>query len=136
MKALTVNSVFVGLPKEKVGGKVYGDGLSVIAVGAMHEYGFGNNPQRSFLRVPFKTKQKELSSKIAKQFELVANGLDPVIGLNRIGAIATNISKGAFVTMGYGTWTPITEKTARRKGSTRTLIDNGVLRGSITWVVR
>ena len=31
--------VAVGLPSEKVGGKVYGDGMTVIRLGAIHEYG-------------------------------------------------------------------------------------------------
>jgi len=52
------SSVAVGLPVENVGGKIYGDGESVISVGAAHEYGAGV-PRRSFLRVPYQV-QKDL----------------------------------------------------------------------------
>ena len=33
--------VAVGLPAEKIGGKVYGDGQAVATIGARHEYGAG-----------------------------------------------------------------------------------------------
>lgn len=138
MKAMKRRAVFVGLPKEEVGGKVYGDGMKIMRVGAIHEFGVPSQgiPQRSFLRVPFRVKRAELNKAIAKQFEAVAAGMNPEIGLGRIGVIAANVSKGAFTSLGYGDWEPIQDETARRKGSSQTLIDNGVLRGNITWVVR
>lgn len=132
-------AVFVGLPNEKVGSKVYGDGMTVLRIGAIHEYGVPHRgiPQRSFLRAPFRIKRKELNDATAKQFEAVLTGKRDVdVGLGRVGLIATNISKGAFTSLGYGEWTPITEETARRKGSTRTLVDVGLLKGSISSVIR
>lgn len=139
LEELKRKAVFVGLPKEKVGGKVYGDGMTIIRNGAIHEYGVDKVgiPQRSFLRVPFRTKRKEVNQFIAKQFEAVSNGdISPDVGLGRIGVMTTNISKGAFTSLGYGEWQPITAETIRRKGSSQTLIDTGILRSSITWVVR
>jgi hypothetical protein len=138
LDAAKKKSVFVGLPKDKVGGKIYGDGRTIISNGAVHEYGAPQQglPQRSFLRVPFATKRNDLNKAIAKQFEAVASGRDPDVALGRIGALATNVSKGAFTSLGYGTWTPITSETKRRKGSGQTLIDTGTLRSSITWAVR
>lgn len=130
------NAVFVGLPKEKIGGKVYGDGMTVIRIGAIHEFGYPPIPKRSFIREPFNTKRKEINQAIAKQYKAVSNGLDVKIALGRIGVIATGISKGAFTSLGYGDWEPITAETARRKGSTQTLIDTTILRGSISWVIR
>jgi len=131
-------SVFVGLPAEKVGGKVYGDGMTVIRIGAIHEFGVPKVgiPQRSFLRVPFRIKQKEMNKAIAKQFEEITNGRKVDIALGRIGVIATNISKGAFRSDGYGEWEPNDPETIARKGSSTTLVDTGILRSSITWVVR
>lgn len=138
LEAAKKRAVFVGLPKDKVGGKVYGDGRTIFANGATHEYGAPQQgiPQRSFLRVPFLTKRKDLNKAIAKQFEAVVEGRDQNVALGRIGVLATNISKGAFTSLGYGTWKPITAETARRKGSSQTLIKDGILRGSITWTVR
>ena len=53
-----------------------------------------------------------------------------------IGTVAVNISKGAFTTRGYGEWPDITQATKDAKGSSQVLIDTGILRGSITYVVR
>lgn len=129
--------VAVGLPAEKVGGKVYGDGMTVIRVGAIHEYGRGFNPVRSFLRVPFQTKADTINRQFAQQFEdVLVRGKSAEQALGLIGVAATNISKGAFTTRGYGVWPDISQATKNRKGSSQVLIDKGILRGSITYVVR
>lgn len=136
MERVAKASVDVGLPSDKVGGKVYGDGMTILRVGAIHEYGAGPVPMRSFLRVPFIVKQKEINKAIAKQFEAVVNGQSADVALGRIGAIASNYSKGAFTSMGYGQWQDIKPSTKAAKGSAQPLIDTGILRGSITWAVR
>jgi len=136
LKDIRRKAVFVGLPSERVGGKVYGDGNSIIQIGAIHEFGGGNTPRRSFLREPFRIHKGPLNIAIAKEFEAIAEGRDVDVALGRIGAVATNISKGAFTSLGYGTWDEITIRTMRRKGSSQTLIDTGLLRGSLTWVIR
>jgi len=130
-------SVFVGLPKGKTGSKIYKDGTSVLEVGASHEYGVPsrNLPRRSFLRVPFAVKRKELEIEIARQFKKVFEGRDSIKALNIIGVTAQNISQGAFRSRGYGTWKDITDATKDNKGSSQVLIDQGTLRNSITWVV-
>ena len=130
-------TVAVGLPKEKVGGKIYGDdGLSVIQIGAWHEYGEGNNPVRSFLRVPFQMKADEINDFVATQFSKVFKGekVEKLLGL--VGAKARNISVGAFTSEGYGTWPALSSTTVSAKGSSTPLIDTGTLRNSITWAVR
>lgn len=132
-------AVFVGLPAENVGGKVYGDGMTVLQIGAIHEYGVPQQgiPERSFLRTPFRLKKEEINTGIAKEYEAVINGRRSVlVGLGRIGVIATNISKGAFVSRGYGVWKPDTPETIQRKGSSQVLIDTRVLSTSISSVVR
>jgi hypothetical protein len=136
LEAMKRRAVFVGLPAEKVGGRVYGDGMTVLQIGAIHEYGMGPNPVRSFLRVPFATKRKEINEAIAKQFEAVSNGRDVEQGLGLVGVACAQISKGAFTSLGYGDWEPIKAETAARKGSSQTLIDTGILRSSVTWVIR
>ena len=128
--------VAVGLPAEKIGGKVYGDGQAVATIGARHEYGAGV-PRRSFLRVPFTTKKDELTKVIAKQFaDVFERGKSAEQALGLIGTVAVNISKGAFTSRGYGEWPDITQATKDAKGSSQVLIDTGILRGSITYVVR
>ena len=136
MQALAKRAVYVGLPREKVGDKVYTDGATVLEVGAGHEFGLDNNPERSFLRGPFRIKRADLNRAIAKQTELIQNGLDPVEGLGRIGAIARNVSVGAFTSKGYGAWPELSQRTIAAKGSSQILIDTALLRVSITWVIR
>lgn len=129
------SSVKVGLPAEKVGGKVYGDGMTIIRVGAIHEYGLGHNPVRSFLRVPFNVKRKDLAKTIDAMFKKVQDGMPVKVALGRIGITAVNISKDAFTNKGYGTWPDITAETKKAKGSSQVLIDTGTLRNSITHIV-
>jgi uncharacterized protein YeaC (DUF1315 family) len=70
-----------------------------------------------------------MNQKIAETSQTVNDALGIV------GAKATNISKEAFVTQGYGKWPDITEETKEQKRSSQTLIDTGTLRNSITWEV-
>lgn len=133
--------VKVGLPAGKVGQKAYpaksgGEGISLIRNAAIHEYGFDHIPERSFLRVPFKVKQQELANFIAGEFEMVfVSGKDAKRSLGQIGIMATNISKKAFTTKGYGKWPDIKESTKKAKGKSQPLIDSGLLRQSITYEV-
>ena len=165
--------IAVGLPSEEVGGKVYDNGMTVIRIGAIHEYGStfrhpGGTPyvvsggkarfvsksfvgpvsgitkphmitipRRSFLRVPFETKKKEMETATVKQFkDVFERGKKAEQALGLIGTVAVNIVKGAFLTGGYGEWPDITAATKAAKGSTRILVDNKTLSGSITYVVR
>lgn len=135
-------TVKVGLPAgEASTSQAYTqDGASpaptVLEVGIWHEYGTQFVPMRSFLRGPFEEKRADIDKAIDAQFKLVLeNGLDIEVALGRIGLTAVNISKGAFKTKGYGVWQDITQATKKAKGSSQVLIDTGLLRSSITWVV-
>jgi len=133
----TKSYVAVGLPSEKIGGKIYGEGMTVAAIGAIHEYGGKKIPRRSFLNTPFIEKKEELKKTTEEQFaDVWKRGKDADIALGLIGSVAVNISKGAFTTRGYGVWDDIKESTKKAKGSSQVLIDTGILRGSITYVVR
>jgi len=133
MKKSKGKAVMVGLPSEKIGGEIYGDGNTVLTVGAAHEYG---TPRRSFLRTPFLINKKRINKFIGLQFEKVAQGKGVDEALDIIGAFCRNISVEAFRNKGYGQWKELEEETVRRKGSSRILIDTGTLRNAITWVVR
>lgn len=137
---------------------------TVLEVGIWHEYGTKTVPMRSFLRGPMKEKEAELKKVLNQQFALVLEkGLDVEIALGRVGLTARNISVGAFKTQGYGEWPALSSITIelRRAGGARNgkdvgnaakavgsafwkeassgkakpLIDTGLLRNSITWVV-
>ncbi len=140
-------AVFVGLPKEKAT-KKYQDGMSVIRIGAIHEYGMGNNPQRSFLRVPFAENKKEIDEFIQKRFKMSGKEISPIQALEQIGVFAEGISKKSFVKNNWVANAPITISggwmrspsgkpfKVKGKGSSKPLIDTGNLRDSITSIVR
>lgn len=140
-KAKTL-AVKVGLPAdESATSKVYASdsgkpGPSVLDVGIWHEYGTQHVEQRSWLRGPMNMKAGDLAKVLETQFNLVLEkGMDVEKALGRVGVAAVNISKGAFRTKGYGVWKDITQATKAAKGSSGILIDTGLLRSSITWVI-
>lgn len=129
-------SVVVGLPKGEATSKIYGDGVNVVDVGTFHEFAI-TKPQRSFLRVPFAIKDKEITKTLVDLFRAVAEkGADAEAQLGKAGIFFENISKEAFETKGFGTWEDISKATKTAKGSSAILIDTGILRGSITSEVR
>lgn len=129
--------VAVGLPKGKATSAIYGGGMNVVEVGSVHEYGAGNVPQRSFLRVPFKVKADKIRKSLIILFRGIAEkGADAEGQLEKAGVVFQNISKEAFETMGFGTWKDIKQSTKTKKGSSATLVDTGTLRNSITYEVR
>lgn len=133
------SSVKVGLPSDKVGQEVYGDGVTIMQVGAQHEYGTEKMPARSFLRMPFEVKRDDIDRYIGLQFRAVMEGkrsADDAMEL--IGIMATNISKEAFRNNGYGQWaplSPITKAIKAEAGKTTPLVWSGILRNSITWSI-
>lgn len=140
-KAKTL-SVKVGLPAgESATSKAYtNDGATpaptVLQVGVWHEYGTQHVPMRSFLRGPLNAKSADMDKVLQTQFNLVLErGMDVEKALGRVGLAARNISVGAFRTRGYGVWADIDQATKDAKGSSGILIDTGLLRSSITWVV-
>lgn len=140
-KAKTL-SVKVGLPAgESATSKAYtNDGATpaptVLQVGVWHEYGTEHVPMRSFLRGPLNAKSADMDKVLQTQFNLVLEkGMDVEKALGRVGLAARNISVGAFRTRGYGVWADIDQATKEAKGSSGILIDTGLLRSSITWVV-
>ncbi len=133
-------SVKVGLPSDKVGGEVYGDGVTIMQIGAQHEYGTEKMPSRSFLRMPFDLKRDEINSFIGLQFKAVLEGKrSSNDAMELVGVKAVNISRTAFRNNGYGQWAPLAESTKFIKaeaGKTTPLVWSGILRNAITWSIK
>lgn len=139
MKKAKTMVVKVGLPVDKLTSRAYASGVSILQVAAQHEYGTNYMPARSFLRMPFELKAAEIDAFIQNEFKKVINGdSDTVTALNRVGIMATNISKQAFTSNGFGAWaelSPITKAIKEAERKTTPLIWSGLLRNSITWSV-
>lgn len=133
------HAVYVGLPREKVGGQIYGDGMTIVQVAAVHEYGAPDAgiPQRSFLRAPFTRNAAVLEVRIAVEMRGALDGKRTAAqALERVGIAAVNISRGAFRSRGDGDWPALKPGTVRRKRTDAPLVHTGTLRGAITYVVR
>ncbi len=123
--------ILVGVPADAT---PYPDGTSVAMVGATHEFGGGNVPERSFLRSSFDEHQKKyikMAQKLIKKvvdkggdIEMVAD----LIGTEAAADVVDNIN--AIQTP------PNTDATILRKGSSNPLVDTGHLKQSIRHEVR
>ena len=111
-------------------------GQSVLDVGLIHEFGTDKIPRRSFLRMPFEVKSKEIEGVISSTFnKVLEKGLDAEIALGRIGAVASSIVEEAFQSGGFGNWKLLEESTVKEKGNSDVLDDVGILKKSISWEV-
>lgn len=133
------SSVKAGLPSDKVGQQVYGGGATIMQIGAQHEYGTEKMPSRSFLRMPFDLKRDDIDRYIGQQFKAVLEGKRSANdAMELVGIMATNISKEAFRTNGYGQWadlSPLTKAIKAEAGKTTPLVWSGILRNAITWSI-
>jgi hypothetical protein len=129
-KQIQDGKVKVGLPKGKSG--EYEDGMTVIEVGAMNEFGTARIPERSFIRVPLqqnKEKYFALAKKEIKKIYLGKQTVDNALGL--LGLFVSDKMKGSFTN---NNWDANADSTVKMKGSSRPLIDTGQLLNSITWI--
>lgn len=116
-------------------------------LGAIHEFGLGHNPKRSFLRMPLEMKSDEIVAQVktGDNWKNLQKG-KPLPVLVDLGHACEAIIMMAFDTRGFGTWRPnfistVERKTARLSKAQRRiqggysnspLIDTGQLRRSVT----
>lgn len=109
------------------------DGKSNIAIGADHEFGRSdaNLPMRSWLRLPFFLKKKNIED-VAQT--ALANGLKKksMKGFyDKIAAECLHIVRGAFATGGYGNWQQLSDQTIAKKGHDTILRDTDQLLNAV-----
>lgn len=109
-------------------------GLSVAAVGGFHEFGMGNNPERSFLRSWFDEKEADIADMMTKAEVGVYKGTTTQeqalerLGLRFVGEVQAKIVGGI---------PPANDPaTIARKGSSTPLIDTGHLKSAIKHKVK
>lgn len=118
-------------------GEKKSQGLNNATLGAYHEYGLGNNPQRSFLRVPI---SENLDKRLQAIGALDKSYLESVIKkgslvelANLLGIEAVGIVTDAFDSGGFGKWKP---SDMSEKKNHQTLVETQQLRNSITYEVK
>lgn len=104
-------------------------GLAVATVASFHEFGMGNNPERSFLRSWFDEKKSDIADMMTKSEKAVYKGdITQEQALERLGLRFAAEVQGKIV---GGIPPANAESTVARKGSSTPLIDSGHLRSSI-----
>ncbi len=110
------------------------DGEKVASYGADNEFGVPERriPERSFIRMPIETKAGKIAADVEKRKrDRIEQG--NIRGIfEDIGLAAEAVIQEAFDTRGFGTWKENAEMTVELKGSDAPLIDEGLLRRSIT----
>jgi len=128
-------TVVVGLPK---GSNAYPDGTSVIEVGAVHEFGVGRIPERSFLRSTVLEKKREYKRLLASLAKKMVEGMPAPQAL---GLLGTKVQSDVQAKFTDNDWPPLSPQAAANRKNTdpasiTPLVDTGHLRQSITYEVR
>lgn len=114
------------------GGSIRNTDQPLAVIAAIHEFGLGDMPQRSFLRSAY----DENLPMIDKMIQRVANGavfgLGTNAALNQLGNVVQGMVQRKIVD---GPFVPNSPATIKRKKSSRPLIDAGHLRQSIRYVI-
>ena len=114
------------------GGSIRNTDQPLAVIAAIHEFGLGDMPQRSFLRSAY----DENLPMIDKMIQRVANGavfgLGTNAALNQLGNVVQGMVQRKIVD---GPFVPNSPATIKRKKSSKPLIDTGHLRQSIRYVI-
>jgi phage gpG-like protein len=114
-----------------------GSPMTLVEIAAVHEFGSrdGRIPERSFLRSTFLIRRVNalaaMQTKLAKA--IVTDGMDPSKALAILGAWGAAEVKNTFTEIDIPP--PLAESTIARKGSSRPLVDTGLLKNSISYEV-
>jgi hypothetical protein len=115
---------------------VTSEGDTVATFGAFNEFGSvsrpNHPPKRSFIRMPLSTHQDKIAEYVQKHARGHLEAGDIKAIFEDIGIGAESVIQEAFDTRGFGTWQENAESTIRQKGSDAPLIDEGLLRKSIS----
>lgn len=114
------------------GGSIRNTDQPLAVIAAIHEFGLGDMPQRSFLRSAY----DENLPMIDKMIQRVANGAVFGLGTNAALNQLSNVVQGMVQRkIVDGPFVPNSPATIKRKKSSKPLIDTGHLRQSIRYVI-
>lgn len=114
-------------------GLTYPDGTSVAEVAIYNDLGTVHSPSRPFMRDSINGHKQEIEQFMQRQAKGIANGKKAKDVLEQIGAFQTKLIQKEIV---QGDFVPNSPATIRKKGSSTPLIDTGLMRQSVHFVVR
>lgn len=109
----------------------------IVVIAITHELGSParNIPERSYLRRTFRVRREDLSRVMAQLMRLYMSGrMTSDAAVSALGEWAVAEVRKT-ITAGPHIPPPLHPATVRRKGSSRPLVDEGRLVGSITWAL-
>lgn len=118
----------------KVGfiGNHYPDGTSVVSVAYFHEFGTSKMPARPFLRLGVRRFNAEEPALRRRASRAVLFGMPRAQALGLIGAKARD---HVVAQINDNTPPALAPATIKAKGSSKTLVDTGLLKQSVTWEI-
>lgn len=133
--------VVVGIVgEEAIAAHRKGDGLTVVEIGAVHEFGAGRVPERSFLRATFDQNrdhyQKFMTNGLRREVLDVAKTGDAGPENRTLKQLGLKVEGDVKKRIAEGIDPPLHPLTIARKGSSKPLIDTGQLRASIASEIR
>jgi hypothetical protein len=133
--------VKVGILESKGAGEMHrtdgGDALTLVEIMAVHEIGSsdGRIPERAPIRTTFLVRAKDelvaMQTKLARA--IVTDGMDPIKALKLLGTWSAAAVKRTITEEDLPP--PLRASTIARKGSTKPLVDTGLLKNSISFEV-
>lgn len=107
--------------------------LSLLEVAAVHEFGAGHVPARSFIRATIDAHKNDIEAEIKNLARGVVSGrIDARQALDMLGQ---KVAGWCQARIAAGIAPPLKPATIARKGSSTPLINTGQLRSAITWRV-
>lgn len=131
-KEMDKHCVLVGLPGRN---SPMHKETTVAKLGVIHEFGSPANgiPARPFMAQTAQKRRRNTAELLERNVKAVLNSSQsPKQGLSRIGVVYEGYIKD---TIRNGDFVPNAPSTVRLKGSSRPLIDTGLMRASVTSVV-
>ena len=122
-------------PKDKNGKVGKPPKYTLLEVAAVHEFGApaANIPQRSFIRAPIDAHAEDIKRLQTVLLGHVVEGkITEAAALDMLGAKVASWCQEAIT---EGIAPPLADATAKRKGSTKPLVNTGQLKSAITWKV-
>lgn len=130
LKELADLEVCVGFQS---GDGTYDGGADVAEVAAYNELGSSTSPARPFMRQSFENHESELQKACDDVNNTLSKGGTAQQALTRLGTFAKGLVQEEIVD---GDFAPNAESTIKQKGSAQPLIDTGLMRQSVNFVVR
>jgi hypothetical protein len=123
-------AVYIGFQE----GVQYPDGTEVVDVAAWNELGTEYIPERPFLRMSVDDNEDKIATFMKKAaMEVINNGKTAQEVLKEVGAFQKGIVQQEIR---EGSFEPNSPATIKKKGSSKPLIDTGLMRQSVNFVIK